>query len=154
MHSGSRSEDRDRVSCAVAAEGASSDRGRGDACAVVGEGEGALLAPGMAGGRRMYFFVFVVVVMTMVVLALCYATVMDIRKNAARLWLVIELGRVTDAQCDRQVPSNAAGAESAHGRDRGAGAPPGRRLDLRGSPSTPACRRPGASVRACACLCS
>ncbi|CAI6360101.1 unnamed protein product [Macrosiphum euphorbiae] len=88
----------------------------------------------------------------MVVLALCYATVMDIRKNAARLWPVIELGRVTDAQCDRQVPSNAAGAESARRRVRGAGAPPGCRLDSRGSPPTPVSRRPGASVRARACL--
>jgi len=73
-----------------------------------------------------------------------YATVMDVRKNAARLWPVIELGRVTDAQCDRPVPSNAAGAESARGRVRDAGAPPGRRLDSRGSPRTPEPRRPGA----------
>lgn len=59
--------------------------------------------------------------------------VMDMRKNAARLWLAIELGRVTDAQCGLPVPWNAAGAESARGRVRGAGAPPGRRLERRGS---------------------
>lgn len=76
--------------------------------------------------------------------------VMDMRKNAARLWLAIELGRVTDAQCGRPVPRNAAGAESARGRVRGAGAPPGRRPDRRGSlpplnetrgPTTSRCRR-------------
>jgi len=54
MHSGSRSEDRDRVSCGFPVQwrlrGASGGRGRGDACTVVGEGEGALLTPGMAGG--------------------------------------------------------------------------------------------------------
>lgn len=84
----------------------------------------------------------VVVVVVVVVLAYCYATVTDIRKNAARLWPVIELGRVTDAQCDRPVPSDAAGAESARGRVRGAGATPGCRLDSpRGSPPKAAARR-------------
>lgn len=33
---------------------------------------------------------------------------------------VIELGRVTNAQCERSVPSDAGGAESARGRVRGA----------------------------------
>lgn len=37
MHSGSRSEDRDRVPCGGASSGQS-----GDACAVIGEGVGAL----------------------------------------------------------------------------------------------------------------